>query len=184
MVSGSIVWLLHLDRANANPFVHLVMAGGSLEETWQPFAIRVSVRLLGGPQKQRERDARVHTHTHTHPPTHPPTHPRTHARTRALTLTLTRTHTHAFMCNLFGNIAPENATPEALVWAGGCRVAQAPQSDMIHRYGVPGLLKKSPFCNNLKHVVFSTPKYSWKPPFTSCNVQVYNVRIPVYLVAS
>ena len=44
---------------------------------------------------------------------------------------------------------------------------------------------ESPFetcCNHLKHVVFSTPKSSWKPPFASCNAQVYNVRIPVKII--
>ena len=39
--------------------------------------------------------------------------------------------------------------------------------------------KINSFCNHLKHVAFSTPKQRWTPPFTSCNVQVYNVRIPV-----
>ena len=44
---------------------------------------------------------------------------------------------------------------------------------------------KDTFCNHLKHVAFSTPKYSWKPPFTSCNVQVFfMLRIPVQPVGA
>ena len=39
-----------------------------------------------------------------------------------------------------------------------------------------GLLKRSPFRNRLKHGFFRQNK--GKPPLTSCNVQVYNVRIP------
>ena len=42
-----------------------------------------------------------------------------------------------------------------------------------------GLLKRSPFCNHLKHVAFSTPKTGGKkPPFTSRNVQVSSVKTP------
>ena len=40
-----------------------------------------------------------------------------------------------------------------------------------------GLLKRSPFCNHLKHGIFH--QNTGTPPFTSCNVQVYGVRIPV-----
>ena len=38
---------------------------------------------------------------------------------------------------------------------------------------------KDTFCNHLKHGFFHT-KIRGKPPFTSCNVQVYNLRIPVF----
>ena len=40
-----------------------------------------------------------------------------------------------------------------------------------------GLLKRSPFRNQLKHVAFSTPTYN-KNHHVQGNVQVYNVRIP------
>ena len=39
--------------------------------------------------------------------------------------------------------------------------------------------KRSPFCHHLKHVAFAFHPNKGKPPLTSCNVQVYNVRIPV-----
>ena len=41
-----------------------------------------------------------------------------------------------------------------------------------------GLLKINSCCNHLKHVDFSHQNKR-NPAFTSCNVQVYNVRIPV-----
>ena len=50
-------------------------------------------------------------------------------------------------------------------------------SDKIHQ----GCVKEYHVGNHLQHVAgfLNTKVKKWKPPFTSANVQVYNVRIPV-----
>ena len=65
---------------------------------------------------------------------------------------------------------------------GCCREKNASNvlmKNLVNATCLAGLLKRSPFCNHLKHVAFSTPKYGWKPPFISCNVPC--IRIPVWM---
>ena len=46
-----------------------------------------------------------------------------------------------------------------------------------------GLLKRSPFCNQLSYMLLFPYQQKGKPPLTSGNAQAYNLRIPVVLPA-
>ena len=73
-----------------------------------------------------------------------------------------------------------------------------PHTEVSRLFLLAGLLERSPFCNHLKHVAFSTPKQrettiyklqchvflffphqnKGRPPFTSCNVMFFVFSTP------